>query len=119
MTQQIRLVVMGMIALDDNDVVDMPEDVDELSAYELTLRLQIGRPVSDRTLICVSSRQELLELIEGIEGRDIALDLTTDDRNKPAPANLDDLMAMLPSEDGGGNDTSTSGGSDSPFNILS
>jgi hypothetical protein len=118
MTQQIRLVVMGMIALNNDDVIEIPEDLDELSAYELALRLRIGRPVTDRTLICVSSRQELLELIEGIEGMDIALDLTTDDRNKPAPANLDDLMALLPSDDGGGGDTGTAGGGDPLFNIL-
>jgi hypothetical protein len=118
MTQPIRLIVMGMIALDDNDAVEIPEDLDELSAYELALRLQIGRPVADRTLICVSSRQELLELIEGIEGLDIALDLTTDDRNQPAPANLDDLMALLPGDDDGGGDPGTAGGGDPLFNIL-
>lgn len=117
MTQQITLVVIGMIALHDDDAIDIPEDLDELSAYELVLRLRVGRPLSARTLICVSSQQELLELIHGIEGMDITLDLMTDDRNKPAPANLDDLMALLPN-DGGGDDNGAAGGGDPLFNIL-
>ena len=117
MLQQITLVVVGLIALHDNDVIDLPEDLDELSAYELALRLRVGRKLPDRVLICVSSQEELLELMEGIEGLDTKLELMTDDRTKTAPANLDELMAFLP-KDGGGDGGNATGGDDSLFNIL-
>jgi hypothetical protein len=98
MSEPITLVVVAMIALDEDQLADIPEDLAELSAYELGMRRRVGRPVPSPALICVASQDELKELMDGIEGMDVALDLMTDDRTKPKPETLDDLWALLPSE---------------------
>ena len=98
MSEPTTLVVVAMIALDEDQLADIPEDLAELSAYELGMRRRVGRPVPNPALICVASQDELKELMDGIEGMDVALDLMTDDRTKPKPETLDDLWALLPSE---------------------
>ena len=98
MSEPTTLVVVAMIALDEDQLADIPEDLAELSAYELGMRRRVGRPVPSPALICVASQDELKELMDGIEGMDVALDLMTDDRTKPKPETLDDLWALLPSE---------------------
>lgn len=97
MSEPTTLVVVAMIALDEDHLADIPEDLEELSAYELGMRRRVGRAVPSPVLICVDSQDELKELMDGIEGMDVTLDLMTDDRTKPKPETLDDLWAMLPS----------------------
>ena len=98
MSEPNTIVVVAMIALDENQLADIPEDLDELSAYELGMRRRVGRPVPNPALICVASQSELKELMDGIEGMDVTLDLMTDDLTKPKPETLDDLWALLPGE---------------------
>ena len=117
MSQQITLVVVGLIAPEDAEDDDLPYDLEELSPYELDIRLRVGRSVPDRVLILIESQDELKELIAAIEGQDMALDIMTDDPSKPKPATLDDLWELLPqSEPVGGNDAADD--PDNPFRIL-
>ncbi|WP_034417698.1 hypothetical protein [Candidatus Entotheonella palauensis] len=97
MSEPTTIVVVAIIALDENDLADIPEEFEELSAYELGMRRRVGRVVPSPVLICVDSQDELKELMDGIEGMDVTLDLMTDDRTKPKPETLDDLWAVLPS----------------------
>ena len=96
MSEPTTLVVVAMIALDDNHLADIPEDLEELSAYELGMRRRVGRALPSPVLICVASQDELKELMDGIEGMEVTLDLMTDDRTKPKPETLDDLWSLLP-----------------------
>jgi len=97
MSEPTTLVVVAMIALDEDHLADIPEDLEELSAYELGMRRRVGRAVPNPVLIFVDSQDQLKELMDGIEGMDVTLDLMTDDRTKPKPATLDDLWSLLPS----------------------
>jgi hypothetical protein len=97
MSEPTTLVVVAMIALDEDHLADIPEDLEELSAYELGMRRRVGRAVPSPVLICVDSQDELKELMDGIEGMEVTLDLMTDDRTKPKPETLDDLWSLLPS----------------------
>jgi len=97
MSEPTTLVVVAMIALDDDHLADIPEDLEELSAYEVGMRRRVGRALPDPVMICVVDQDELKELMDGIEGLDVTLDLMTDDRTKPKPESLDDLWALLPS----------------------
>jgi len=96
MSEPTTLVVVAMIALDDDHLADIPEDLEELSAYELGMRRRVGRALPSPVLICVASQDELKELMDGIEGMEVTLDLMTDDRTKPKPETLDDLWSLLP-----------------------
>jgi hypothetical protein len=96
MSEPTTLVVVAMIALDEDHLADIPEDMEELSAYELGMRRRVGRAVPSPVLICVDSQDELKELMDGIEGMEVTLDLMTDDRTKPKPETLDDLWSLLP-----------------------
>jgi hypothetical protein len=96
MSEPTTLVVVAMIALDDDHLADIPEDLEELSAYELGMRRRVGRALPSPVLICVASQDELKELMDGIEGLEVTLDLMTDDRTKPKPETLDDLWSLLP-----------------------
>lgn len=96
MSEPTKIIVVAMIALDDDNLADIPEDLNELSAYELGIRLGVGRAVPSPSLICLDSQDELKELMDAIEGMDITLDLRTDDRTKPKPETLDDLWTLLP-----------------------
>jgi hypothetical protein len=96
MSEPTTLVVVAMIALDEDHLADIPEDLEELSAYELGMRRRVGRAVPSPVLICVTSQDELKELMDGIEGMEVTLDLMTDDRTKPKPETLDDLWSLLP-----------------------
>ena len=96
MSEPTTLVVVALIALDDDHLANIPEDLDELSAYELGIRRRVGRAVPSPVLICVASQEELKELMDSIEGMDVTLDLMTDDRTKPKPETLDDLWSLLP-----------------------
>jgi hypothetical protein len=96
MSEPTTLVVVAMIALDEDHLADIPEDLEELSAYELGMRRRVGRAVPSPVLICVDSQDELKELMDGIEGMEVTLDLMTDDRTKPKPETLDDLWSLLP-----------------------
>lgn len=116
MAEPTALVVVALIALDEDHLADIPEDLEELSAYELGMRRRVGRAVPSPVLICVDSQDELKELMDGIEGMDVSLDLMTDDRTKPKPHTLDDLWSLLPSSPASPPvDTS---GMDDPFRIL-
>jgi hypothetical protein len=97
MSEPTTLVVVAMIALDEDHLADIPEDLEELSAYELGMRRRVGRTVPNPALICVASQDELKELMDGIEGMDVTLELMTDDLTKPKPGTLDDLWSLLPS----------------------
>lgn len=117
MSQQITLVVVGLIASEEAEDDDLPYDLEELSPYELDIRLRVGRSVPDRVLILIESQSELKELIAAIEGQDMALDIRTDDPSKPKPATLDDLWELLPQgEPAGGNDAPAD--TEDPFRIL-
>jgi hypothetical protein len=96
MSEPTTVVVVAMIALDDDHLADIPEDLEELSAYELGMRRRVGRALPSPVLICVASQDELKELMDGIEGMEVTLDLMTDDRTKPKPETLDDLWSLLP-----------------------
>jgi hypothetical protein len=96
MSEPTTLVVVAIIALDEDHLADIPEDLEELSAYELGMRRRVGRAVPSPVLICVDSQDELKELMDGIEGMEVTLDLMTDDRTKPKPETLDDLWSLLP-----------------------
>jgi hypothetical protein len=97
MSEPTTLVVVAIIALDEDQLADIPEDLEELSAYELGMRRRVGRAVPSPVLICVDSQDALKELMDGIEGMDVTLDLMTDDLTKPKPETLDDLWSLLPS----------------------
>ncbi len=116
MSEPTTLVVVALIALDDDHLADIPEDLEELSAYELGMRRRVGRAVPSPVLICVDSQDELKELMDGIEGMDVALDLMTDDRTKPKPQTLDDLWSLLPSAATGPPTDAVN--IDDPFRIL-
>jgi hypothetical protein len=117
MSQQITLVVVGLIAQEDAGDDDLPYDLEELSPYELDIRLRVGRSVPGRVLILIESQGELKELIAVIEGQDMVLDIMTDDPSKPKPTTLDELWELLPqSETAGGNDAPED--TDNPFRIL-
>jgi hypothetical protein len=117
MSHQITLVVVGLIASEEAEDDDLPYDLEELSPYELDIRLRVGRSVPDRVLILIESQSELKELIAAIEGQDMALDIMTDDPSKPKLATLDDLWELLPEgEPAGGNDAPTD--TEDPFRIL-
>jgi hypothetical protein len=117
MSQQKTLVVVGLIASEEAEDDDLPYDLEELSPYELDIRLRVGRSVPDRVLILIESQSELKELIAAIEGQDMALDIMTDDPSKPKPATLDDLWELLPQgEAAGGNDAPAD--TEDPFRIL-
>ncbi len=96
MSEPTTLVVVAIIALDENHMADITEDLEELSAYELGMRRRVGRTVPSPVLVCVDSQDELKELMDGIEGMDVTLDLMTDDLTKPKPDTLDDLWLLLP-----------------------
>lgn len=96
MSEPTTLVVVALIALDDDHLANIPEDLDELSAYELGIRRRVGRAVPSPVLICVASQEEVKELMDSIEGMDVTLDLMTDDRTKPKPETFDDLWSLLP-----------------------
>ncbi len=104
MSQPQTLLVVGLIAANDADAMDIPDDIEEISAYELTIRIRVGRPVPDPVMIVVSSQDEVVELVDGIKGADLTLDIMTDDLNRPKLANLEELMALLsqnaPKDDG-------------------
>lgn len=116
MSEPTTLVVVAMIALDEDQLADIPEELEELSAYELGMRRRVGRPVPNPALICVASQDELKELMDGIEGMEVALDLMTDDRSKPKPETLDDLWTLLPS--GVASSPVDTFNPDDPFRIL-
>lgn len=117
MSQQITLVVVGLIASEEAEDDDLPYDLEELSPYELDIRLRVGRSVPDRVLILIESQGELKELIAAIEGQDMTLDIMTDDPSKPKPATLDELWELLPQgEPAGGNDAPAD--TEDPFRIL-
>lgn len=97
MSEPTTLVVVAMIALDEDHLADIPEDLEELSAYELGMRRRVGRTVPSPVMICVASQDELKELMDGIEGMDVTLEFMTDDLTKPKPGTLDDLWSLLPS----------------------
>lgn len=97
MSEPTTLVVVAIIALDENQLADIPEELEELSAYELGMRRRVGRALPSSVMVCVDSQDELKELMDGIEGMDVTLDLMTDDLTKPKPETFDDLWALLPS----------------------
>ncbi len=116
MSEPTTLVVVAIIALDEDQIADIPEDLEELSAYELGMRRRVGRTVPSPVLICVDSQDELKELMDGIEGLDVTLDLMTDDLTKPKPETLDDLWSLLPSA--AASPPVKPPEDDNPFNIL-
>ena len=120
MTRKSTLVVVGIIAADDTEEAELPadlNDLEELTAYELGIRLRVGRGIPERVLILVASPDELTEIIEGIEGVEVNLELMTDDQNQPQPETLDDLWELL-SKSVGGAAPPPEDDSDNPFRIL-
>ncbi len=118
MSEPTTLVVVALIALDDDQLADLPEDLDELSAYELGIRRRVGRPVPNPVMICIDSQEELKELLDSIEGLDVTLDLMTDDRTKPKPETLDDLWSLLPQSLVSPSPPGDALNPDDPFRIL-
>jgi hypothetical protein len=53
MSQKITLVVVGLIAQEDAGDDDLQYDLEELSPYELDIRLRVGRSVPGRVLILI------------------------------------------------------------------
>jgi hypothetical protein len=101
------ILVVGLVAEDDAPTAFLPQeafaDFEEQTVYEVVLRLKTGKPMPERLMIIVGTQDELLQLVEAVEGQGIRLALMTDERGHPQPQSVEDLLSRLASKPPGGN----------------
>ena len=72
-------------------------DFEEQTVYEVVIRLTTGKPIPDRLMTTVSTPDELRQLVQAVEGHEIRLAVMTDERGRPQPQSVEDLLTQLAS----------------------
>ena len=95
------ILVVGVVAEDGAPIAFLPQeafaDFEEQTVYEVVIRLRTGKPLPDRLMTTVSTPEELEQLVEAVEGREIRLAVMTDERGRPQPQSVEDLRTQLAS----------------------
>jgi hypothetical protein len=101
MVQAKTILVVGLVAEDEAPTTFLPQeafaDFEEQTLYEVVIRLKTRKPIPDRLMTTVSTPDELMQLVKAVEGREIRLAVMTDERGRPQPQSVDDLLAQLAS----------------------
>jgi hypothetical protein len=100
------ILVVGLISEDEAPTTFLRQeafaDFEEQTVYEVVIRLTTGKPLPDRLMTTVSTPDELQQLIQAVEGRGIRLAVMTDERGRPQPQSVEDLLTQLASHRPGG-----------------
>jgi hypothetical protein len=101
MAQAKTILVVGLVAEDEAPTTFLPQeafaDFEEQTVYEVVIRLKTRKPIPDRLMTTVSTPDELMQLVKAVEGREIRLAVMTDERGRPQPQSVDDLLTQLAS----------------------
>ena len=101
MPQEKTILVVGLVAEDDASTEFLSQeafaDFEEQTVYEVVIRLKTRKPIPDRLMTTVSTPDELMQLVKAVEGREIRLAVMTDERGRPQPQSVDDLLTQLAS----------------------
>ena len=101
MSQQQTILVVGLVAEDDAPTTFRPpeafDDFEYRTIFEVLSRLKNDRPLPARLMTTVETREPLLRLAKTVEGRNIRLAITTDERRDNQPQSVEALAARLPS----------------------
>ena len=102
MAQAKTILVVGLVAEDDSPTTFLPQeafaDFVEQTVYEVEIRLKTRKPLPDRLMTTVSTPDELMQLVKAVEGQGIRLAVMTDERGRPQPQNVEELLAQLASQ---------------------
>jgi hypothetical protein len=121
MSEEKKILVVGLVETDDASTDFIPReafaDFEEQTAYEVALRLGVGKSLPDLLMITVSSQDELRELINALGGENVRFTLMTNSRAREVPQTMEDLMAQLP-QSVVQDDDDTTGNDNNLFRIL-
>lgn len=101
MAQAKTILVVGLVAEDEAPTTFLSQEVfadfEEQSVYEIEIRLNTRKPLPERLMTTVSTPEELMQLVQAVEGREIRLAVMIDERSRAQPQNVEELRTLLAS----------------------
>jgi hypothetical protein len=101
MAQAKTILVVGLVAEDEAPTAFLPQeafaDFEEQTVYEVVIRLKTRKPLPERLMTTVSTPDELMQLVKAVEGQGIRLAVMIDERSRPQPQNVEELLTQLTS----------------------